>query len=75
MTWLELYNLLHERANKISQLGTVRWNEDIVVHDAATGEESVVDIWELSDPTNQDHNTRLTLVYNQLEYESEGENE
>jgi len=75
MTWLELYNFLHERANKISKLGTVRWDDEIVVHDATTGEESVVDIWELSDPIDHDHDTRLTLVYNQFEYESEGDNE
>jgi hypothetical protein len=75
MTWLELYNFLHKRANTLSELGTVKWNEEIVVHNAATGEEDVVDIWELSDPIEHDHNTRLTLVYNQLEYETKGDDE
>ena len=75
MTWLQLYNLLYDRANTMSKLGTVKWNEEIVVHDASTGEENPVDIWELSDPIEHDHNTRLTLVYNQLEYESKGDDE
>ena len=75
MTWLELYNFLHKRANTLSELGTVKWNEEIVVHNAATWEEDVVDIWELSDPIEHDHNTRLTLVYNQLEYETKGDDE
>tara|TARA_B100000902_G_C26601498_1_gene570726 strand:- start:115 stop:342 length:228 start_codon:yes stop_codon:yes gene_type:complete len=75
MTWLELYNFLHKRANTLSELGTVKWNEEIVVHNAATGEEDVVDIWELSDPIEHNNNTRLTLVYNQLEYETKGDDE
>ena len=73
MTWLQLYNLLHDRANTMSKLGTVKWNDDIIVHNAETGEESTVDIWELSGGSNND--SRLTLVYNQLEYESKGDNE
>lgn len=73
MTWLELYNFLHKRANTLSELGTVKWDAEVVAHNAATGEEDSVDIWELSDPIEHDHNTRLTLVYNQLEYETKGE--
>ncbi len=73
MTWLELYNFLHERANKISKLGTVKWDDEILIHNAATGEEEVVDIWELSVAAPSDRNTRLTLVYNQLEYEKQQE--
>jgi len=73
MTWLELYNLLYDRANTMSKLGTVRWNDEIIVHDASTGEENSVDIWELSESIEGDNESRLTLVYNQLEYESEGE--
>lgn len=73
MTWLQLYNLLYDRANTMSKLGTVKWNDDIIVHNAETGEESTVDIWELSEGSNND--SRLTLVYNQLEYESKGDNE
>jgi hypothetical protein len=57
----------------MSKLGTVKWNDDIIVHNAETGEESTVDIWELSEGSNND--SRLTLVYNQLEYESKGDNE
>ena len=72
MTWLELYNFLHKRANTLSELGTVKWNEPILVHNAETGQEHEVDVWELSDPIEHDHDTRLTLVYNQLEYESNG---
>lgn len=75
MTWLQLYNLLYDRANTMSKLGTVKWNEEIFIHNAETGEEHTVDIWELSDPIEHDHNTRLTLVYNQLEYESKGDDE
>ena len=73
MTWLQLYNLLYDRANTMSKLGTVKWNDDIIVHNAETGEESTVDIWELSEGSNND--SRLTLVYNHLEYESKGDNE
>jgi hypothetical protein len=59
----------------MSKLGTVKWNDEIIIHNAETGEEHTVDIWELSDPIEHDHNTRLTLVYNQLEYESKGDDE
>lgn len=73
MTWLQLYNLLYDRANTMSKLGTVKWNDEIIIHNAETGEEHTVDIWELSEGSNDD--PRLTLVYNQLEYESKGGDE
>jgi len=74
MTWLDLYNFLYKKANTLSELGSVEWNKPILVHDAETGKEHEVDIWELSNLIKQGQETRLTLVYNQLEYESNGDN-
>ena len=39
MTWLELYNFLHSKANNVSNLDSKIWNENIIVHNRETGEE------------------------------------
>ena len=38
MTWLDLYNFLHERANNVNAVGTFDWNKPVQVLDNATGE-------------------------------------
>ena len=64
MTWLELHDFLNKRINSLAHIGTIKWDEPVLAHDAETGEEHELDIWELSDPIEHDHDTRLTLVYN-----------
>lgn len=61
MTWLELYNFLHERANNIKSVGTFNWNEPVLVHDANTGDEFSCDTYYVSDDRSDD---RLVLITN-----------
>lgn len=49
LTWLDLYNFLHRKANDINNLGKFHWNEPVIVHDAATGDEYNCDTWEIND--------------------------
>ena len=51
MTWLELYEFLHKKANNSNEIGTVDWNQRVMVHDSETGEENGCDVWEV---TNED---------------------
>jgi hypothetical protein len=39
MTWLDLYNLLHKKANDIHNLDSALWSSQVTVHDAPTGSE------------------------------------
>ena len=61
LTWLDLYNFLHQKANDINTFGKFNWNEPVVIHDAATGDETLCDTWEISDKNSQD---RLVLAIN-----------
>lgn len=61
MTWLDLYNFLHERANNINALGTFDWGKEILVHDANTGDESFCDTYYISDSRGEN---RLVLITN-----------
>lgn len=56
MTWLDLYNLLHQKANDINNLDSKLWNSKVVIHDAETGEEYDSDTFYIDD--------KLTLVMN-----------
>ena len=38
MSWLDLYNFLHERANNIHAVGTFDWSKPVLVYDADTGD-------------------------------------
>lgn len=61
MTWLELYNFLHERANNIKAVGTFDWNKPVLVHDANTGDEFTCDTYYVNDNRGDD---RLVLITN-----------
>lgn len=56
MTWLDLYNYLHKKANDINNLDSKLWNSKVVIHDAETGEEYDSDTFYIDD--------KLTLVMN-----------
>jgi len=56
MNWLDLYNLLHERANNIKNLDSKLWSQQVMAHNAETGDEYVLDSFELDG--------RLVLVFN-----------
>lgn len=43
MTWLDLYNFLHDQANKFENIGTFNWNNPVMMYDASTGEEAYCD--------------------------------
>jgi|688.fasta_scaffold505006_2 hypothetical protein len=49
MTWLELYNFLHEQANSISKHGTFDWQGEVKVYDAANDELNYCDTYFLTD--------------------------
>ena len=34
ITWLDLYNFLHDQANNINKVGNFNWNTPVVIHDA-----------------------------------------
>jgi len=57
MTWLDLYNMLHQKANDIKNLDSDLWNRPVMVHNAETGDEYVCDTWNID--------SRLVLVYNE----------
>lgn len=61
MTWLDLYNFLHERANSIQHIGKFPWNSCVVVHDAENGDEYFCDTYNISDSRGDD---RFVLVTN-----------
>lgn len=62
MTWLDLYNTLHQKANDIKNLDSELWNRPVMIHNAETGDEHIVDTWLISDNTEEPK--RLVLVYN-----------
>lgn len=49
MTWLDLYNFLHQRANDLQNLGTFNWQAPVEVYDNQYGETSKADLIELYD--------------------------
>ena len=49
ITWLELYNFLHETANNIHKHGTFDWQKDVVIYDNESGEEKTCDTYYLTD--------------------------
>lgn len=61
MTWLDLYNFLHDKANNLHSVGTFNWNKPVLVHDADTGDEFSCDTYYVSD--NRGDN-RLVLITN-----------
>lgn len=38
MKWIELFNFLNKTANNIHTFGQFNWQEEVVIHDAITGE-------------------------------------
>ena len=61
MTWLDLYNMLRQKANDIKNLDSDLWSRPVMVHNAETGDEYVCDTWEIDQ--------RIVLVFN----DSQGE--
>lgn len=49
MTWLDLYNFLHEQANNIQNIGKFPWQEEVKVFDFATLIYSSTDFIEMPD--------------------------
>lgn len=47
MDWLDLYNMLHQKANDVHNLDSELWQDEVLVHDSATGKEHVVEIVEI----------------------------
>jgi len=61
MTWLDLYNFLHDQANDSRNFGHFDWQSPVMVHDASTGEEFNCDTWVISTNNGQD---RVVLATN-----------
>jgi hypothetical protein len=61
MTWLELYNMLHQKANDINNLDSKFWQSDVSFHNLETGDEHPCDTWEITD---QNQEPRLVLGIN-----------
>ncbi len=68
MTWLDLYNFLHQKANDINNPDQNMWQQKVVVHNAETGDEYPTDTWIVTDNRNFD---RLVLVINAEEIYNE----
>jgi hypothetical protein len=56
MTWLDLYNYLHDQANRIENIGKFDWSSSVIVHDAETGNEYNCDTYLFDD--------KITLTIN-----------
>jgi hypothetical protein len=65
MTWLDLYNFLHEKANDIKNLDQNIWQSEVLAHDAKTGEENSCEIYEV---TTGKHDKHTCLVYNEKDW-------
>ncbi len=65
MTWLDLYNFLHEKANNVSTLDQQIWQSKVIAHDAATGEEKTCEIYEVTTNGSDKH---TCLVYNEKDW-------
>lgn len=61
ITWLDLYNFLHDQANNIHKIGNFSWNSPVVIHDADTGDEFNCDVYTLGDSSGND---KFVLMYN-----------
>jgi len=61
ITWLDLYNFLHDQANSINNIGKFSWNDPIIIHDAETGEEYGCDTYFISSKT---HDEKPVIVIN-----------
>jgi hypothetical protein len=49
MTWLDLYNFLHQRANDVKNLGSFPWQEEVSVFDFETLEYYPIDFIKMPD--------------------------
>ena len=47
MDWLDLYNMLHQKANDVHNLDSELWQDEVLVHDSATGKEYFAEIVEI----------------------------
>lgn len=61
MTWLDLYNFLHDQANNSKNIGKFPWNEPVSIHDAETGDEFSCETYYISDNRGDD---RIVLIVN-----------
>ena len=64
MTWLDLYNFLHQRANNTKNLDDYNWGQQVMIHNAETGDEYPADTWVIANGQGED---RLVLVINDEE--------
>ena len=67
MTWLELYNFLHQQANDPQNFGNFDWNEPVIVHDAETGDEYSCDTYYISNKSGIEKMvlaTNIDKIYN-----------
>jgi hypothetical protein len=68
MTWLDLYNFLHQKANDVSNLDSELWNATVMVHNVETDDEYPCDVWKISDNNGR---WRQVIVINYEEYENQ----
>ena len=66
ITWLELYNELGDKANKIKHFGKFNWGDAVVFRNEETGDEFPLS---LEETEYADGSTRLILVCNYPRYE------
>jgi hypothetical protein len=64
MTWLDLYNFLHKKANDTSNLDEYNWTQQVMIHNTETGDEYPADTWVIANSEGKD---RLVLVINDEE--------
>ena len=61
MTWLDLYNFLHQKANDVNNLDSEMWQSKVVFHNLDTGDECPCDTWIITD---EEQEPRLVLGVN-----------
>lgn len=61
MTWSDLYSFLHKKANDVTNLDEYNWNQQVMIHNAETGDEYPADTWIIANSIGED---RLVLVIN-----------
>lgn len=61
MTWLDLYNFLNDQANNPKNFGSLNWTDQVMIHDAETGDEFNCDTYQITDHRGVD---RLVLTIN-----------
>lgn len=60
ITWLELYNFLHETANNIHKHGTFDWQNEVTIYDSESDSTKTCDTYYLTDTNGSEKFVLMT---------------